>query len=62
MSIELVRSKPKAPLGFKVAGGIDKPYSGAKFDSDGIYVSFLEKRYAWLVNDYPKKVSFIPFS
>ena len=53
MSIELVRSKPKAPLGFKVAGGIDKPYSGAKFDSDGIYVSFLEKRYAWLVNDYP---------
>ena len=45
MSIELVRSKPKAPLGFKVAGGIDKPYSGAKFDSDGIYVSFLEKRY-----------------
>jgi len=41
--IELMRPHAKAPLGFKVAGGIDKPYSGATFDADGIYVLALEK-------------------
>lgn len=44
MSIELVRPSPRAPLGFKIAGGTDKPYSGATSDPDGIYVSQLEKR------------------
>ena len=46
--IELMRPHAKAPLGFKVAGGIDKPYSGATFDADGIYVLALEKRSVFL--------------
>ena len=49
--IELMRPHAKAPLGFKVAGGIDKPYSGATFDADGIYVLALEKRSVFLLSN-----------
>ena len=45
IEIVLRRDKIGAALGFKIRGGVDGPYENAKFDTNGIYVSKLEKRY-----------------
>ena len=44
VEIKLKREKVGSPLGFKILGGSDSPYTNAKFDYDGIYVSKLERR------------------